>query len=85
MSGKIHDSYIESIKKHSKLVNQTFKNTLGLLPNGVLIIDLISKRITFANMEMSSLFGSSTDPNYTDSNEKVREMVSKFILVDNQM
>jgi len=84
MSGKIHDSYIESIKKHSKLVNQTFKNTLGLLPNGVLIIDLISKRITFANKEMSSLFGSATDPNSPENTyEKVREMVSKFILVDN--
>jgi hypothetical protein len=34
-------------------------------------------------MEMSSLFGSSTDPNSPDSYEKVREMVSKFILVDN--
>ena len=80
MSGKIHDSYIESIKRHSKLVNQTFKNTLGLLPNGVLIIDLIFKRITYANKEMSSLFCSATDP---DSYEKMREMVSKFILVDN--
>jgi len=30
-------------------VNDTFKKTLSLLPNGVLIIDLRSQEITFAN------------------------------------
>jgi len=36
-------------------VNSTFKNTLGLLPNGVMIIDLKTKNISFANREMMSL------------------------------
>jgi hypothetical protein len=36
-------------------VNSTFKNTLSLLPNGVLIIDLKTKNITFANKEMMAL------------------------------
>jgi len=34
-------------------VNQTFKNTLGLLPNGVLILDLETEKITFANKELT--------------------------------
>lgn len=36
-------------------MNSTFKNTLGLLPNGVLIINLKTKNITFANKEMMTL------------------------------
>ena len=40
---------------YSIKVNSTFKNTLGLLPNGVLIINLKTKNITFANKEMMTL------------------------------
>jgi len=61
-------------------VNATFKNTLGLLPNGVLIIDITSQKITFANREMMTLVGAPPDHHleYT----KMKDLVSNFLLKD---
>lgn len=61
-------------------MNATFKNTLGLLPNGVLIIDITSQKITFANREMMTLVGALPDHHleYT----KMKDLVSNFLLKD---
>lgn len=34
-----------------------FRDTLDMIPNGVLIIDIITKSITFANKEMEDIVG----------------------------
>ncbi|TNV85569.1 hypothetical protein FGO68_gene3449 [Halteria grandinella] len=56
-AGKIYDQYIKSIKNQSKMINEQFKNTLDLIPNGVIIVDVNSQNITFANKDMLSLSG----------------------------
>ena len=36
-------------------MSETFKNTLDLIPNGVIIMDISANQIIFANKEMHSL------------------------------
>ena len=38
-------------------MSEVFQNTLDMVPNGVLIIDIKSKQITFANHEMVDIVG----------------------------
>ncbi|TNV85827.1 hypothetical protein FGO68_gene2536 [Halteria grandinella] len=57
MSTQVYDTYISSIKEQTLMVQETFQNTLDIVPNGVLIYDINSKRITFANQEMCDIVG----------------------------
>ena len=57
-------------------INNTFKNTLGLLPNGVVIIDLKTQQISYANSEMIWMLGSPNGQDY----EEVKRTLKKFKL-----
>ena len=55
-------------------INNTFKNTLGLLPNGVVIIDLKTQQITYANSEMIWMLGAQNGQDY----EELKESIKRF-------
>ena len=57
-------------------INNTFKNTLGLLPNGVVIIDLKTQQISYANSEMIWMLGAQNEQDY----EEVKRTLKKFKL-----
>lgn len=38
-------------------LKETFKGTLDIIPNGVVIIDIKTKEITYANKEIKSIVG----------------------------
>ena len=39
------------------MLRQMFHNTLNIVPNGVLIVEIITKKIIFANQEMEAMVG----------------------------
>lgn len=48
-------------------MQETFKSTLDLIPNGVIIMDMESNRLSFANKEIHTIVGAqSQDSEYTD-------------------
>lgn len=49
-------------------MRETFKNTLDLIPNGVLIMSTDENKITFANKEMHSLVGATVNIPKRDEN-----------------
>ena len=51
----VNFNYIQRIDEQKQNVERTFKSTLDIVPNGLLLVDLKSKEIMFANKEMESL------------------------------
>ncbi|TNV82665.1 hypothetical protein FGO68_gene5913 [Halteria grandinella] len=74
----IHQSYINSIRNSHKELQSMFKNTLDVVPNGVLIIDIKKHTIEYANKEMHLIF----DCECTSDNIVLQNQVKKFLLVD---
>jgi nitrogen-specific signal transduction histidine kinase len=70
------------------MLSKTFCNALDLIPNGVLIIDIKSKKITFANKEMESIVGVNAQRNADSSGEEqtrlseIKKKVCLFFLCD---
>ena len=65
-TGRIYASYIKRIKETNKIVrgicfialiqiNNTFINSLNIIPNGVLLINKASQAVAFANKEIMSI------------------------------
>ena len=68
-------------------MRETFKNTLDLIPNGVLIMSTDENKITFANKEMHSLVGATVrDENGENCDEEyssdLTEKLTDFQLQD---
>ena len=63
-------------------INATFKNTLDLIPNGILLIDIKSQKITFASREMKTLVGATEDE--SDYNF-LQSKVCSFLIQDQEM
>ncbi|TNV85225.1 hypothetical protein FGO68_gene1273 [Halteria grandinella] len=57
MTSKVFDSYIQSVKRQNFMIQETFQNTLDIVPNGVLICDMATQQITFANQEIFDIVG----------------------------
>jgi len=57
-------------------VNNTFKSTLDLIPNGVLILNIKQNQIAYANKEMLSILGLGAEAGFA----KVQREVEKFLL-----
>lgn len=58
-------------------MNDTFKSTLDLIPNGVLILNIKQDQITYANKEMLSIVGLTADAGFA----KVQREVEKFLIL----
>jgi len=58
-------------------LNDTYKNTLDIIPNGVVIIDIETKEITYANKELKTIVGDKSDSN---SSELLKDSICKFFL-----
>lgn len=59
-----------------------FKKTLDMIPNGVLIIDIASKKITFANKEMEDIVNLSKCTGLADRFKSIRESICLFKVYD---
>jgi hypothetical protein len=49
------NDYITNIKQQTEVSRKTFVDTLNLMPNGVLLIDVKTKEILFSNRHMELL------------------------------
>ena len=59
-------------------MSETFKNTLDMIPNGVLIMNLQSSEIEFANKEMLKMAGAKEQTtNYSDLDGRLTDFVQK--------
>jgi hypothetical protein len=52
MSSDILSDYISNIKQQTEIQKNTFVNTLNLIPNGVLLLDVKTKQVVFSNKAM---------------------------------
>ena len=65
-------------------LEQNFKSTLDIIPNGILLIDIKTQKIMFANTQMKTMI------NYTKEEEKdpgfdsLRDSVCQFVLYDKE-
>lgn len=53
-------------------IKQNFQNTLDIIPNGILLIDIKTQKIEYANAEMKKIVGcpqNSDDKNTLDEKE----------------
>ena len=57
MSTKVYESYIHSIKNYNEKLSAMFKDTMNIVPNGVIILEKDSKTIKFANKELFRMVG----------------------------
>lgn len=57
MANGIVETYILGIETQNKEITDLFRNTLDVIPNGVLIIDIKTRSIVFANKEMDDIMG----------------------------
>ena len=85
IAGKIYDRYISQLNNINKLVitlkiithiyiqiNDTFKKTLDVMPNGVLLIDIKTKIISLVSPEMKILIGSPEEcEDFNEMNVKI--------------
>lgn len=55
LSSSLLSEYMRSIKAQTQRMQELFRNTLAVIPNGVLIIDIRSKAISYANKEMDQI------------------------------
>lgn len=55
-----------------------FKKTLDMIPNGVLIIDIATKQITFANKEMEDIVNFKKQEGAELCSELLKEHVCQF-------
>jgi PAS domain-containing protein len=78
MSARIYDQYMQSIRAQNSQLSEMFKSTLDVIPNGVLLIDLQNKTITFANREMEEILGA-TGIAHKERINVLREKVEQFI------
>ena len=78
MSARIYDQYMQSIRAQNSQLSEMFKSTLDVIPNGVLLIDLQTKTITFANREMEEILGA-TGIAQKERINVLRERVEQFI------
>jgi hypothetical protein len=62
-------------------MNQMFRSTLDMIPNGVMLIDNKTKKISFANTEMKSIVGGDYDHFGTDIMDLIRQRVTQFVKV----
>jgi len=63
---------VESIKEQIQVIQNTFKNSMNMIPNGVLLINKVTKGIEFANNEILKITGA----NNSDLQEKVTEFLA---------
>ena len=58
-------------------MNEAFKNSMNLIPNGVLLIDGNTEKITFANKSMLGI-------NHEDESslESLQDKISQFFILD---
>ena len=58
-------------------MNEAFKNSMNLIPNGVLLIDDNTEKITFANKSMLGI-------NHEDESslESLQDKISQFFILD---
>ena len=58
-------------------MNEAFKNSMNLIPNGVLLIDDNTEKITFANKSMLGI-------NHEDESslESLEDKISQFFILD---
>jgi c-di-AMP phosphodiesterase-like protein len=63
LTGNTIQQYIDNIKQlyHTQQVKESFRNALNLIPNGVIMINLHSLEIDFANKELFELVGTQKD------------------------
>lgn len=81
MSSNLFDQYLKSIKTQTKKMQELFKNTLTVIPNGVLIIDIKTKAITYTNKEMELIVNTINESGQlsTESkNEKKRSLQERI-------
>jgi hypothetical protein len=56
-------------------MKNTFINSLDMVPNGILILNLGKQAVTFANKELFSILGAPSSCNYCDISEKLRNFI----------
>ncbi|TNV84902.1 hypothetical protein FGO68_gene8331 [Halteria grandinella] len=87
-SSNLFDQYLKSIKTQTKKMQELFKNTLTVIPNGVLIIDIKTKAITYSNKEMELIVniinesGQLSTESVTEKKRSLQERICDFILCD---
>ena len=54
-------------------INDTFRNTLDLIPNGVLIVDRASSKVSFANADIISQANGGGEVHIGNIHEKIEE------------
>ncbi|TNV85182.1 hypothetical protein FGO68_gene14033 [Halteria grandinella] len=88
MSSNLFDQYLKSIKSQTKKMQDLFKNTLTVIPNGVLIIDIKTKAITYANKEMELIVQTINEngPGATFRQLKsLQQRICEFIICDSHI
>ena len=75
-SGGIYEKYLVYVREHNLQLNELFRSTLEMIPNGVMLIDIKSHAIRFANAEMHRILNG---PNYRQSYSGLKLKVMKFI------
>ena len=58
-------------------MSNTFKSTLDLIPNGVLLLNIKQNQIAYANKEMLAILGLSGDAGFA----KVQREVERFLIL----
>ncbi|TNV82447.1 hypothetical protein FGO68_gene11116 [Halteria grandinella] len=74
-SGGIYEKYLQYIRDHSKQLNDLFRSTLELIPNGVMLCEVQSRKIRFANQEMHRIL---EGQQINQSLKGLKEQVAKF-------
>ncbi|TNV84121.1 hypothetical protein FGO68_gene2356 [Halteria grandinella] len=85
LCGKIYEDYIQRIKNYTHEMTHMFANTLNIIPNGVLIINIKLKTISFVNKEMEEIVGVSDVALQGEGRVKaIQERVCLFFMHDQQ-
>jgi hypothetical protein len=63
LTGNTIEEYINSLRQlyHTQQAKESFKNALNMIPNGVIMINLLSLDIDFANKELFELVSTQKD------------------------
>ncbi|TNV82979.1 hypothetical protein FGO68_gene4039 [Halteria grandinella] len=56
-AGHTYEKYLQYIRNHNKELNEMFRSTLEMIPNGIMLFDVTSMKIRLANNEMLTILG----------------------------
>ncbi|TNV84684.1 hypothetical protein FGO68_gene9919 [Halteria grandinella] len=77
-TAQIYENFLQKLHRHAHEIQESFNSTLNLIPNGIMIIEVSSKSISFINKEMKE-FLNFNDIKEANAQVNVKERVQLFV------